>query len=152
MFWHGLRKLCSTTKKFHHSKIKIMKTLFVTLTVLFSLFSNKSRADEVKVSDAVMQSFTSTFQNASEVKWSTNDQFYKAEFFYNSQYVSAYFDTEGKLVVATRNISSFELPVTLQTSLKKECQNAWISSLVEVSDESGTGYYVVLETADKKIV
>jgi hypothetical protein len=45
-----------------------------------------------------------------------------------------------------------DLPLLLQTSLKKYHTNSWITDLFEVSNQDGTSYYVVLETADIKII
>lgn len=129
-----------------------MKTLFVTLTALFSLFSTKSHADEGNVTPVVLEKFSNTFANASEVKWSSSNQYYKADFAYNGQYAAAFFNTDGELIATTRNITSIQLPVTLQASLKKDYKNLWISNLFEYSDESGTSYYVTLENADTQIV
>jgi hypothetical protein len=40
----------------------------------------------------------------------------------------------------------------LQTGLKKDYSNYWISDLFEVSNSDGTGYYITLENADSKVV
>jgi hypothetical protein len=53
---------------------------------------------------------------------------------------------------ATRYISSFQLPLNLQSSLRKSYSNYWISDLFELANHDGTGYYVTLETADVKII
>jgi hypothetical protein len=45
-----------------------------------------------------------------------------------------------------------QLPISLQTSLKKQCGDLWISDLFEVANDQGTSYYVTLENADTKIV
>jgi hypothetical protein len=129
-----------------------MKFLFVTLTALFSLFNTKSFADDVKITPVVLESFNSSFENAKEVKWSFSESFYKADFCYDGQYIAAFFNTEGEMVAVTKNISSSQLPVTLQKNLKKEYQSYWISDLFELSDESSTSYYITLEDADSKVV
>ena len=51
----------------------------------------------------------------------------------------------------TRNISSLDLPMTLQTSLKKYT-GYWISDLFEISNNDGTNYYITMENAGSKIV
>lgn len=129
-----------------------MKFLFVTLTALFSLLNSKSYADDVKVNSAVIKSFQSSFKNASEVKWSFTETLYKANFSFNGQYVAAYYDVYGEMVAVTRNISSNQLPVTLQTVLKNDYKDLWVTDLFEVSDETGTTYYITLEDADTKLV
>jgi hypothetical protein len=52
----------------------------------------------------------------------------------------------------TRYISSGNLPINLQTSLKKSYDNYWISDLFEVAKYDNTSYYITLENADTKLV
>ncbi|MFL5788846.1 MAG: hypothetical protein ACJ748_12380 [Flavisolibacter sp.] len=129
-----------------------MKRLVVTLTIVFSLITMSSFADTVTVSTPVLNSFKSSFKNANDVSWSITGSMYKANFEMNGQYVSAFYDYSGKLIAMTRNISSFHLPLTLQTEIKSGYEAYWISDLFEVADEQGTSYYVTLENADTKIV
>jgi hypothetical protein len=129
-----------------------MKRIVVTLTVLLSLISVSSFANDEKVNSKVLESFQSNFKNATEVDWSVSENFYKADFSLNGQYVAAYYDEAGQLIALTRNISSNQLPISLQTDLKKDRENYWISGLFEVANEQGTTYYVTLENADTKLV
>jgi hypothetical protein len=129
-----------------------MKFLVVAITAVLSIINTSAHAsDETKVSAAVLASFNSSFKTASQVEWKQTGNFYKADFSFNSQYVTAYYDVTANLVAVTRNITSFQLPVTLQTSLKKSYEAYWISDLFELSDENGTAYYVTVENGDSKI-
>ena len=129
-----------------------MKRILVTLTVLFSLVSLSSFAKEEKVNSRVLESFQSSFKNATEVDWTVSENFYKADFSLNGQYVAAYYDEAGKLIALTKHISSTQLPISLQTNLKKDHDDYWISDLFEVANEQGTTYYITLENADTKLV
>ncbi|HEY0750662.1 MAG TPA: hypothetical protein VGD26_05885 [Chitinophagaceae bacterium] len=129
-----------------------MKPLFILLTVLSSILSTASFAADGKVSREVLESFNNTFANAKEVDWTISETFYKAQFALDGQYISAFYDCEGKLMAITRNISSRQLPLTLQTSLRKEFNNYWITDLFEVANDEGTSYYITLESADAKMV
>lgn len=129
-----------------------MKRLLITLTVVLSLITLSSFSNGEKVNDNVLTSFNTSFKNATEVTWSTTAHLYKAKFVYNSQYLTAFYDADGNMIAVTRNISSFQLPICLQTSLKKDYEHFWISDLFEVSREEGTSYYVTLENADTKII
>lgn len=126
-----------------------MKTLFILLASLVSLVS---KAETPEVNPAVLQSFESTFKGAKEVDWSVSSTYLKAQFALDGQYINAYYNTEGTLIALTRNITASQLPVMLQTGLKKEGANYWITDLFEVSNEEGTSYYVTLENADNKVV
>jgi hypothetical protein len=129
-----------------------MKRLLVTLTIALSFISLSSFANEREVSRKAIESFNSSFKTATEVSWTTNDQYYKASFILNGQYVSAFYDVDGTLMALTRNISSLQLPIALQAELKKNYDNYWISDVFELANEEGTSYYVTVEDADTKIV
>jgi len=129
-----------------------MKFLLVLITAALSLTNTKASAsNEIEVSAAVLASFNSSFKNASEVAWKNAGNYYKADFALNGQYVSAYYDATATLIAVTRNISSFQLPITLQTNLKQSYEAYWISDLFELSDDNGTTYYVTVESGDAKV-
>ncbi|MGZ8543907.1 MAG: hypothetical protein ACXWV0_01360 [Flavisolibacter sp.] len=130
-----------------------MKRLVLTLTLALSLISFSSFAkDDVVVSPAALQSFKNAFKTATEVNWTAGENFFKADFSMNGQYVSAFYNAEGYMIALTRNISSLQLPITLQASLKNNFDQYWISELFEVANEEGTAYYITLENADTKMV
>lgn len=130
-----------------------MKSLLIVFAIFTSSFTNTSFAREpIRVSNAALKNFNTTFSTAAEVRWSAANDFYKASFVFNGQYAAAFFSREGTLVALTRNISSLQLPFSLQVSLKQEYAGFWISELFEVSADHGTEYYVTLENSDRKLV
>ena len=129
-----------------------MKRLLVTLTIALSFISLSSFANKDEVSPEAIKSFNKSFKAATEVKWTVTDNYFKADFALNGQYVSAYYDTEGNMKVLTRNISSLQLPIALQADLKKNYDNYWISDVMEVANDEGTAYYITLETADTQLI
>jgi len=56
------------------------------------------------------------------------------------------------LMAMTRNISSVDLPMNLQASLKRHHNGYWISDLFEISNNDGTSYYITMENAGSKVV
>lgn len=127
-----------------------MKKMILTLAVALSTLCSFAR--EVEVSSRVLNAFKSEFAGAKEVTWTAGSNFYKAAFIYNDQYVFAFYSTEGEMMAMTRYISSLDLPMSLQTGLKKGYSQYWISDLFEVSNDNGTTYYITVEDADAKIV
>ena len=128
-----------------------MKPLFFILTALLSFGSLKSDAQEIQVSTAVSNAFHHAIKNASQVEWKDGGNFYKADFVLNGQYVTAFFNTDAKLMAVTKNISPVQLPITLQNNLKTAYDEYWVSELFELSDESGTSYYVTVEDGESRI-
>ena len=130
-----------------------MKRLVLTLTIALSMISFSSFAkDDISVAPAALEAFKNSFRNATEVNWSASETLFKADFSLNGQYVAAYYNETGKMVAMTRNISSLQLPITLQAELKNDYESYWISDLFEVANDDGTSYYITLETADTKLV
>ena len=130
-----------------------MKRYLATLTLALGLFSLSSFAsDDYIISDAAVKSFKSSFKSATEVSWTVNGDLFKANFLLNGQYVAAYYNADGKMTAMTRNITSNQLPMSLQASLKKSYDCYWITDLFELANEEGTTYYITLEDADTKII
>ena len=127
-----------------------MKKIIIMLAVTIS--SLAAFASEENVDKKVLNAFSQEFAGAKDVKWTTNETFYKASFVFNGQYVYAFYQLDGELLAMTRNISSLDLPISLQTSLKKGYEGYWISDLFEISNNEGTRYYITMENADSKLV
>ena len=127
-----------------------MKKIILMLAITISSFA--AFAGEENVDTKVLNAFNREFNNAKDVKWTANKTFYKASFVYNDQYVYAFYKLDGELMAITRNISSLDLPIKLQTGLKKGYEGYWISDLFEISNTDGTKYYITMEKADSKIV
>jgi len=127
-----------------------MKKIIIMLAVAISSLTAFAR--EENVSTTVLNSFNKQFAGAKEVQWTTTNDYYKAAFVYNGQNVSAFYQLDGGLIAMTRNISSLELPISLQTNLKNNYSKYWISDLFEVSNNEGTSYYITIENAETKII
>lgn len=129
-----------------------MKSLVIAFTLLATVLTTSSFAADPKVSPMVLRSFSKTFTTATEVDWSVTNNMYKAQFSLNGQIVTAFYQADGTMIAVTRNMTSNQLPVTLQVDLKKDYENFWITGLFELSDENGTDYYVTLESADETVI
>jgi hypothetical protein len=104
-----------------------------------------------KVSQKVLSSFKSEFSTATNVEWETGTNYFRAAFSLNEQRIFAYYSPEAELISIGRYISSFQLPINLYNTLKKDYDKYWISDLFELSNNDGIHYYATLETADNKL-
>jgi hypothetical protein len=126
-----------------------MKKIITTIAIAicsFSAFANGS------VNQKVLDAFNNEFSSASEVEWSIGEDYYKASFNYNGKYVYAYYDGNGELLGLARNLSPVDLPMALQTNLKKNYAGFWVSDLFESVKNDETNYYITIENADSKVV
>ena len=138
-----------------------MKKIILTLAIAISSFSAafagnafaKPRAAKgEEVSAKVLGVFSKEFTTAKDITWTVASNYYQACFMYNDQYVSAYYSIDGDLMGLTRYISPADLPLALQSDLKKNHSEYWVTDLFEVANDNGTAYYITLEDADQKIV
>jgi hypothetical protein len=128
-----------------------MKPLFILMILASSFFATTSSAADI-ISAKALKSFETTFTNAKEAAWTISESYYKVQFILNEQTLTAFYREDGKLLAVTRNISSLQLPIILQTELKKKYSNYWITELFEKSNDNGAEYYITIEDAVNKTV
>ena len=129
-----------------------MKKIMMTLALALTLSTMYAFTGEGAVNKQALQAFKAEFANATNAAWTVGNDYYKVTFTMNEQQLFAFYDMSGEFMAVTRFISSFQLPLNLQSSLKKSYCNYWITDLFEMASKDGTAYYATLETADSKIV
>ena len=129
-----------------------MKKIMMMLALVLTIGTSFAFTGEEAINKQALNAFKKEFAGATEAAWTVGDNYYKVTFSLNDQKLFAYYNMQGNFMAVTRNISSLQLPLNLQTSLKKSFNNYWISDLFEVANTDGTNYYVTLETADTKII
>ncbi|MEJ7680763.1 MAG: hypothetical protein WKG06_23510 [Segetibacter sp.] len=95
--------------------------------------------------------FKPLFSNAKEVNWSEVNNLYRAAFTSDGQTIFAFFNAEGNLVASARDITLLQVPLSLQTNLRKNYQDYAATNFFEVSNEGGTTYYVTVESNSIKL-
>jgi hypothetical protein len=127
-------------------KITTLALLAVIMTT--SIFA--SGKTNITNSD-VLTAFTAKFANASDVTWEKGQDFIKASFKLNEQYLFAYYTERGELLGVCRNIHANQLPLNLQVELKKMTANGWITELFEYASNNDNAYFVTIESADQQL-
>ena len=128
---------------------KMILSLATVMMMGFSVFANGN--DDVATPEA-RDAFKKEFATASNIRWEQKNNFLKATFTMNGQFLTAWYYTNGDLEAIVRNITSDQLPINLLTGLRKDYTAFWISDLFEISSDNQTTYYVTIEDSDKKIV
>jgi len=119
-------------------------------TLLMSLTTTLTMADEPKVSAIVQESFQKDYPNAEYVRWSKNGDYYVANFNNDMQRISVYYDENGKIYSITRFIKAESVPLNALKAVeeKYDVTDADVS-VMEVSKESRT-YYLMSFTKENK--
>jgi hypothetical protein len=129
-----------------------MKKLFTAAVLSSVLLVNAAFANKNEnVPNQAEAAFKQEFTQAKEVSWQKTDTYYKATFKLNGETVNAYYTAAGEMLGIIHNILSPQLPINLQTSLKKEYENYWITELFEFSRPESNGYFITIQNADQVI-
>jgi hypothetical protein len=129
-----------------------MKKMIMILAMVFAISSSYAFTGEEAVNKQVLTHFKSDFSAAQDAAWTVGSNYYKVSFNLGEQKLFAFYSLEGEYLGASRYISSTQLPINLQTSLKKNYSSYWISDLFEMASNTSNGYFVTLETADATVV
>ncbi len=126
-----------------------MKKKFATLVILAAVITSTVFAKDIKssIDPDIYYSFAQKFSNAKEVSWKTTGKYIKASFTLDNQVTFAYFSQSGELLGVSRNITFFELPINLQTELRRNYRDGWITDLFELASDEQTVYFATMESA-----
>ena len=130
-----------------------MKQTILAVATLITLSTGSAYANKGEdVSNTVISSFSHDFSSAKNVNWQKEKNYVKATFTLNEQVMYAYYNAQGEMIGAVRNILADQLPINLVTELRNGYNGYWITDLFEMASGGETTYYVTLESADQIIV
>jgi hypothetical protein len=127
------------------------KILGLVVMMLVTVTTTFAKNIDENVNQKALTTFNQKFADVKNVSWYKAENYYKATFKLNDQVLTAFITDEGEWMGVSRNLLSYQLPIKLQTQLKKEYGQYWISELFEFGTEDDTFYYVVVENADQKL-
>lgn len=123
--------------------------LFVLLSVSFA-FANNDKNGSV-INQDIENAFYKEFSYAKDATWTKFRNYYRVQFTINDRVFFALLDNNGQTIGLYRNILSTQLPIQLESNLKKNYGNYWITELFELVQDNQTFYYVTIESADNII-
>lgn len=127
---------------------KLMTAVMISAVFMVSTaFANKNENTSIQAESA----FKKEFSQATDVRWTKTENYYKAYFNLNNQVMMAFFTPEGDYLGVTRNIVSTQLPIQLQASVKNDYSEYWITDLFEYARTDSNGYFITLENADQVV-
>ena len=129
-------------------RTKILGLVALALVMVTTTFAKNI---EDNVTTRALTTFSQKFADAKEVSWSKTENYYRATFKMNDQVYNAFVSEAGEWMGVSRNLVSYQLPINLQSAIKKEYGQYWISDLFEFSTEDVTSYYITVENADQKV-
>jgi hypothetical protein len=124
-----------------------MKKVILAALVAIALQTTAFAAPNPKVTEKVLKAFTETFNSAQDIQWSEVNGIYEACFYYNDIITRVRYDEDGNTVKTIRYYSEQQLPLSVQTKVKKQYPGLRVRGVTEVSVENSTEYHIILEDA-----
>ena len=129
-----------------------MKRTIFALALSLVLGTASFANNDESINEKAAQSFKKEFAQAKDVSWQKTGDMIRATFTLNERVLFAYYNQSGDLMAITRNITTDQLPIALQTLLRKNYPEYWVSDLFEMVSGGQTSYYITVENADHKVV
>jgi hypothetical protein len=135
-------------------KYLIMKKKILILAASFLLILSTSFAKSTGsfVPANVSAEFSRSFSLASDVNWENVSGFYKVSFTIFNKTLFAFYTVDAEFMGIAINLPVDRLPAVLHSKLKTDYSNYWVTDLFKVDGPTVTGYYITLESADRKIM
>ena len=146
MVRHILKHLNKKIK--NKMRTRIIGLVVLTMVMFTTTFATNT-ADNVNA--RALSTFNQKFSDVKDVSWYKAENYYKATFKMNEQIYTAFISVQGDWMGVSRNLISYQLPINLQSDLRKEYSQYWITELFEFATDDETLYYVVVENGDQKV-
>jgi len=142
-----------------------MKKLFITAAIA-TLFSASVFADgtkkaktEVNVSYSVLNQFTADFSDASNVVWTVNGSFQKADFISGDVKKTAFYNLQGQFVALTQDVDARAIPAKTQKEIAENYKGYTVNEVIVIQnntelnpDADETAYFVDLKNDTKEVL
>src|SRR6476469_1191331 len=118
-----------------------MKKLFLSLLIASTVAASAFAKDTKKVNSLVASNFRIEFANASNINWTTTDQYIKASFVIDGEKMEAFYNQRGEKIASSKTISIDDLPVKAKRSFAKNYAGYTVKETIEFEGIDEAGYY-----------
>lgn len=95
--------------------------------------------------DVILERFSRSFPNASEVKWYEEENGFRVYFKSEKTMVRIWYDREGEVIKSLRHYDKEGLPVFIAAKLEKKFPGRDIKSVTELTTAGGVKFQIILE-------
>jgi hypothetical protein len=139
-----LKKITSGLSK------KLLTAAIALVCLTTSAFATGDEANE-----KAAQHLKTEYKNAKDIQWKVTDNYIKASFYWNEQYLEVFYNKDGETIAEGKLIRVNNLPLKAQQYLSDKYADYVITEAIEyTSDQTGVCYYVsvVKDGGKKKIL
>lgn len=133
----------------------LSKKLFTAAIALVFLTATAFATTGDNANEKAAKHLKTEYKNAHDIQWNVTDNFIKASFYWNDQYLEVFYNKDGETIAEGRLIKVNNLPLKAQQYLSDKYADYAITEAIEyTSEQTGLCYYVsvVKDGGKKKIL
>ena len=119
-----------------------MKKLFISALLAITVALSSFAAEGNKVSFAARNNFTAQFRHASDVQWTSAENYTKATFIWNNVRTEALYTPEGEFIGTNQAITLEELPVNAKRAFAKKYGSYTVKEAIRFEGAQESAYYI----------
>lgn len=128
-----------------------MKKLFFAALLAIAVASS-AFAGSTNVNVKVLNNFKTTFAKASEISWTSTDDYAKAVFTIDNVKMEAFFNIDGELIGTSKNITLDELPVNAKRTFAKRFSGYTVKETIHFDGADESAYYISADNASESVI
>ncbi|SHI31448.1 Putative beta-lactamase-inhibitor-like, PepSY-like [Mesonia phycicola] len=129
-----------------------MKTLKILgVLSLMAISANAQDLLPTEVPQQIRTNFQNSYQNATDVEWEKDLEYYKVEFEVSRDDYEIWYSANAKVLKTEKEISARNLPAIVSKNIKNNYSGYSIDDVEEITEGSKTTYYVEVEKWNDEI-
>ena len=119
-----------------------MKKLFISALLAITVAASSFAAGENTVNFAALKNFKGEFKKASDVQWSSAENYTMATFTLNNVRTQALYTPEGEFIGTNQAINLEELPVNAKRKFAKKYEGYTVKEAIRFEGSKEKAYYI----------
>ncbi|MEJ7682748.1 MAG: hypothetical protein WKG06_33795 [Segetibacter sp.] len=129
-----------------------MKKLFISALLSVTVALSSFAAEGNKVSFTARNNFESQFKHASDVKWTSGENYTKATFILNNVRTEALYSEAGDFIGTNQAITLEELPVKAKRAFVKKYGGYTVKEAIRFEGTQESAYYISAENEKGSVI
>lgn len=129
-----------------------MKKLFISAVLATTVALSSFAAEGNKADFAAQSNFKSQFKNASDVQWTSGENYAKATFVLNSIRTEAFYNPGGELIGTSQGINLEELPVNAKRVFAKKYAGYTVKEAIRFEGAEESACYISAENEKGSVI
>lgn len=126
---------------------KFFFAALVTVAIATSAFAGSNNVNVL-----VLNSFNHAFRNASNVAWTSREDYAKATFTLDDVKMEAFYNPNGELIGSSKGIKMDELPVNAKRTFAKKFSGYTVKEAIRFEGNDESAYYISADNDTESVI